>query len=114
MTSDERGLIDAIRDDPDDESARLVYADWLEENGQAERAEFVRLQLARAAGEATEESRHREKQLLAAHASEWVGPHPDREVTFSGGMPVVTWRSLDSFAKGAAALKKPGAPALVE
>jgi uncharacterized protein (TIGR02996 family) len=30
---------------PDDDEARLVFADWLEENGESQRAEFVRLQL---------------------------------------------------------------------
>src|SRR5262249_36066384 len=34
----------AIRDDPDDASLRLIYADWLDDHGEAERAEFIRLQ----------------------------------------------------------------------
>src|SRR5205823_3346972 len=32
-----------IADAPDDDAPRLVYADWLDEHGQPERAEFVRL-----------------------------------------------------------------------
>lgn len=35
----------AIRANPDDDLARLVYADWLEENGNTERAEFIRVQV---------------------------------------------------------------------
>jgi uncharacterized protein (TIGR02996 family) len=31
---------------PDDDTPRLVFADWLEENGEAERAEFIRAQIA--------------------------------------------------------------------
>jgi len=38
-------LLHAICDDPDDDVVRLVYADWLEEHQQAERAEFIRLQI---------------------------------------------------------------------
>jgi len=37
-------LLAAIRDDPDDDTLRLAYADWLDEHGDAERAEFVRVQ----------------------------------------------------------------------
>src|SRR5690349_19170012 len=43
--SDERALLAAIWEDPYDDSVRLVYADWLDENGQPERAEFIRVQI---------------------------------------------------------------------
>jgi uncharacterized protein (TIGR02996 family) len=43
MSADRQALIDAIRDEPDNERLRLVYADWLEDNGHPERAEYVRL-----------------------------------------------------------------------
>ena len=49
--ADGLGLLDAILADPADDAPRLVYADWLDENGQAERAEFIRLQVALAAHE---------------------------------------------------------------
>ena len=42
--SDEQALLRAIRAAPEDDTVRLVYADWLEENGQPERAEFIRLE----------------------------------------------------------------------
>lgn len=38
-------LLNAILADPDDDTARLVYADFIEEAGEAERAAFVRAQL---------------------------------------------------------------------
>ena len=44
MTHDEAFLRD-ILEAPEDDGPRLVYADWLEENGQATRAEFIRLQV---------------------------------------------------------------------
>jgi serine/threonine kinase PknH len=40
---DESAFLRAIADAPDDHAPRLVYADWLDENGQPERAEYVRL-----------------------------------------------------------------------
>ena len=38
-------LLQAILDNPEDDAVRLIYADWLEENGQDERAEFIRVQI---------------------------------------------------------------------
>ena len=45
MTDLETALLQAIHDNPADDTARLVLADWLEENGQPERAELLRLTL---------------------------------------------------------------------
>lgn len=44
--SDEAALLAAIIANPDDDTVRLVYADWLDENGRSERAEFIRVQIA--------------------------------------------------------------------
>src|SRR5262249_3928589 len=44
MTRDE-AFLQAILEDPEDDTPRLVYADWLEENGQPERGEFIRIQI---------------------------------------------------------------------
>jgi len=41
---DERtALFQTIMESPDDPVARLVFADWIEEHGDAERAEFIRM-----------------------------------------------------------------------
>lgn len=45
MTETERGLLQAILDNPDDDVVRLVYADFCEVNGDVDRAEFIRLQV---------------------------------------------------------------------
>ncbi len=45
--TDGESLLAAIIDDPAADDRRLVYADWLEENGQDERAEFIRAQIER-------------------------------------------------------------------
>lgn len=41
-------FLDAIFDTPDDDTPRLVYADWLAEHGQEHYAQFIRLQCAAA------------------------------------------------------------------
>jgi uncharacterized protein (TIGR02996 family) len=46
MPGDGDALFRAICEQPWEDTPRLVYADWLEENGQPERAEFIRLQIA--------------------------------------------------------------------
>ncbi len=44
MTENE-ALLQAVCAEPDNDEPRLVYADWLEENGDLARAEFIRMQL---------------------------------------------------------------------
>jgi uncharacterized protein (TIGR02996 family) len=39
-------LLRAVCNDPEDDLARLVYADWLQENGEECRAEYIRSQVA--------------------------------------------------------------------
>src|SRR5947209_3221724 len=41
---DDRAFLGAIIEHPDDDGPRLVYADWLDENGGTVRADFIRLQ----------------------------------------------------------------------
>src|SRR5437016_4702342 len=45
-------LLSACKDQPDEDAPRLVLADWLEEYGEAERAELVRVQCRLARDEA--------------------------------------------------------------
>src|SRR4051812_34816813 len=80
-------LLAAIREQPDDDLARLAYADWLEESGEADRAQFVRLQVqydrqetrSPAAGELSE----RAEALAAAHERRWLGEWADLLVNWS-------------------------------
>ncbi len=46
MTYDRDSFIAGICESPADDLPRLVYADWLEEHGEADRAEFIRVQCA--------------------------------------------------------------------
>ncbi len=43
VTTSERELLTAISNNPDDEALRGVYADWLEQHGDFDRAEMIRL-----------------------------------------------------------------------
>jgi uncharacterized protein (TIGR02996 family) len=76
---DDRGaeLLAAIYAHPDDDDARLVYADWLLEQNDP-RGEFINLQFRRHRGETlTPADEKREAQLLKKHLKEWLGPlHP--------------------------------------
>jgi uncharacterized protein (TIGR02996 family) len=40
----DQGFLDDIAAHPDDDAPRLIYADWLQDNGDPHRAEFIRLQ----------------------------------------------------------------------
>ena len=43
--TDREALLAAVRESPDDDLPRLVFADWLEEHGEAERSAFIRAQV---------------------------------------------------------------------
>src|SRR5438270_7169384 len=87
----------AIEAAPDDDTHRLVYADWLAEHGDEARAEFIRVQcqLARLDEEDSrrDELSQREQDLLDAHRDRWLAELPavlvnEYQPTFSRGFPV--------------------------
>ncbi len=45
--NEEAALLAAILANPDEDTFRLVFANWLDKNGQGEWAEFIRLPCAR-------------------------------------------------------------------
>ena len=84
---------------PTDDLPRLVYADWCDENGQPERAEFIRVQctLARPDGLSAErlaELRIREQTLLDIHGEAWLAPLRAR------GEPLFSPRTHGQFHRG--------------
>ncbi|HVL16173.1 MAG TPA: TIGR02996 domain-containing protein [Gemmata sp.] len=94
MTSDGEILFRAVRENPADDLPRLAYADWLEENGQPERGEFIRLQceawhLCPAYGTVTE-ARTAASRLLREHGDAWHAELP--------AVPGVEWSDL--FVRG--------------
>jgi uncharacterized protein (TIGR02996 family) len=74
----EEVFLQAIREAPAEDAPRLIFADWLEEHGQADRAEFIRIQcrLARLTQAVPEQVllRVRAEGLLREHWDEWIGP----------------------------------------
>jgi len=77
MTRDE-AFLQAVLDAPDDDAPRLIYADWLDEHGDADRAEFIRVQCEEAKlglkDPRAEQLRKRAARLLKSHAAEWDQP----------------------------------------
>ncbi|MCU0702651.1 MAG: TIGR02996 domain-containing protein [Fimbriiglobus sp.] len=74
---DHAAFLAAIVAAPDDDLPRLVYADWLDEQGQPERAEFIRVQceLERCGPDDDRRAalRSRESALLRRHLEAWAG-----------------------------------------
>lgn len=77
MHTDAEAFLARIRAYPDDDTHRLIFADWLDEQGDP-RGSFIRIQLARAhSPESAETDRHLENQeraLLEAHRATWEAP----------------------------------------
>jgi len=69
-------FLQAIIEHPDDDAPRLVFADWLEEQGQTERAEFIRVQCELARFSEDDPRRQnleiRERELLTEYARQWA------------------------------------------
>ncbi len=81
--SDEAALLAAIAAHPEEDTPRLMFADWLEENGRpAARAEFIRVQveiaqkehLPRAMQDCYVALYKRNQELLDNHRAELLGP----------------------------------------
>jgi uncharacterized protein (TIGR02996 family) len=78
--STEQALFQSVLDAPDDDAPRLVFADWLEEHGQPERAEFIRVQIAQESepeySPRWRELEKRSRALLKGNRRKWA-PAPD-------------------------------------
>lgn len=64
----------AIIADPDDDTVRLIAADFLEENGDRDRAAFIRIQVELARLEAEDEGKSLEADHLRAKERAFLGP----------------------------------------
>ncbi len=72
--NEREALLRAVCDNPDDDTPRLVFADWLQEHGDEARAEFIRVQIEIARGGDNSELKERERVLLATHGERWSAP----------------------------------------
>ncbi len=104
---DASALLAAIASNPDDDLPRLVYADWLDEHGDGERAEFIRLQCHTARvgplAPTWAPAKLREYDLFKANETAWRTPTASDE----GRMFMDRWRRgfpaevmLDDVARG--------------
>jgi uncharacterized protein (TIGR02996 family) len=84
-----RAFLEAICAAPEDDTPRLVFADWLDDNGEPERAEFIRVQCALARLRADtrfafplrcdprrDGLEARQQLLLARHGQRWLADLP--------------------------------------
>src|SRR5262245_43371184 len=74
----QNALLASILDSPEDDAPRLAYADWSDENGDPELAEFIRVQiaLARLTFDAPQRPSlvTREQALRQEHGRRWAEP----------------------------------------
>jgi uncharacterized protein (TIGR02996 family) len=85
-----QALLRGILENPDDDGPRLVYADWLEEHGDPERAAFIRVQCRLAEREQFADVPYNDRdwnqgnQLREANRDRWVAELPALPGVFYG------------------------------
>jgi uncharacterized protein (TIGR02996 family) len=96
------GFLKDIIAHPGENTPRRIFADWLEENGDPDRAEFIRLQCELAQLTEDDDRRwdleEREGQLLRRHGKGWAGPirHLVKRWQFRRGfVEAITIRAAD-------------------
>lgn len=110
ITATDQILLNAILANPHDTLPRLVYADFIEEAGQTERAEFIRLQIEIACRDTTLEDslplQTREKILLDRYGKQWLAPlrargealqNPGTHGLFRRGFVEIVWMPAGIF-----------------
>lgn len=90
-------FLQQITVDADDDALRLVFSDWLEEHGEFDRAEFIRVQVQRASLPSWDAAqvglKIREQELLRKHSETWLREMPE--------IPGVRW---EGFRRGIVAV----------
>jgi uncharacterized protein (TIGR02996 family) len=106
LTPQDHDFIRQILASPEDDAPRLAYADWLEQQGERDRAEFIHCQI-EAARLPPHDSRReqvatRADALLQAHQAEWEALPPEvkeivRVCCFERGFPVWARCRINDF-----------------
>ena len=95
--NEREALLAAIQTHPEEDTPRLVFADWVQEFGDEATAEFIRVQVALARTPERDptavELRRRESELLAAYRALWVG-------TRASIAPIDAWEFERGFVAG--------------
>ncbi len=96
----ENEFFNNILEDPENIPLRLVFADWLEEHGQPDRAEFIRIQCEPSQ---SVDAVRRQDELLRRWEDEWREPYDDLpgRLVFRCGMPEGIDIDTDSFLRNA-------------
>lgn len=114
--SDEDALLSAISSHPDEDTPRLVYADWLDEHGRHARAEFIRVQIAveqKVSLPRREKDRHvdlyrRNQELIDDHRAELLGElaelPAEARIEFRRGFPWLIELPVRAFLAHSAAI----------
>jgi uncharacterized protein (TIGR02996 family) len=89
----EHAFLEDIVEHPADDAPRLVYADWLDDHGRPERAEFIRLQCRRARLPAD----HPEQEQLAAREADLMTRY---ETSWRAGLPELEGVTWEDFSRG--------------
>jgi uncharacterized protein (TIGR02996 family) len=80
-------LLADVKEAPEDDTRRLILADWLEEHGESERAELLRLQCAADRlpynDPHKEQLEQRQEELLTSQRAVWLGPLRKRGLRYS-------------------------------
>ncbi len=98
-------LMRSICETPDDDTPRLVFADWLDEHGESDRAEFIRVQIEAARIGAYSDRRdgliRRANELQGRFGNRWLGelPVPDTE-HIDWGKVAADWVGGEPFDRG--------------
>src|SRR5262249_35366774 len=109
-------FLQAICAEPDEDAHRLVYADWLDDNGDPARAELIRVQCALAKLGPDDPRRpgllERERAVFEAHnlpwlveLPEWARPQRPDVCTFRRGFLASVRCTARQWLKGARALR---------
>jgi uncharacterized protein (TIGR02996 family) len=116
--TDVNNMMLAASEHPEDHARHLVYADALEESGDQERAEFVRLQAERQLWPSLTifgARYQRERELLGQHGPAWLAALPTLDgvgYQFERGLPVAVAADFAAATRHAAALVRAGVRAL--
>jgi uncharacterized protein (TIGR02996 family) len=106
LTPEDHDFIRQILAAPDDDAPRLAYADWLERQGDPDRAEFIRRQIEAGrlapADPQRQQAAARADALLLAHQAEWEALPPElaevaRVSVFERGFPAWARCRLTDF-----------------
>src|SRR5262245_8880415 len=98
-------LYQAVLDAPDDDAPRLAYADWLADNGDPDRARFIRVGCRLASTSTADPERlrmlHESDRLLMRHRTRWLYGRADTVLEvwrFVRGFPGhVVFANFDAF-----------------